>query len=254
MTRIVFAIDVTTSVVSISRIAESDAPATPIVSWVDPPLDGGSHRPRATWERASGMADAVVSKVIAAGAPSVVVMAKQQWGGISGWTDPKSKRALVPADPSAGRRIQLHALIEDRLHRAGVPVCEFPYVTALRWAQGHGLKGSSQNSVMTALTEFSGKTWGILPRTELGKDGLPHTRPFRPAVSVLAGIGAMAVGVAVDGIDVTEQRLSVMGGADRKGGNAAVQWPRELLVPSTLKSWDELRRRPEILTVGDRAA
>lgn len=254
MTRIVFAIDVTTSVVSLARIAETDGPATPIVSWVDPPLDGGSHRPRATWERATGMADTVVGKVIAAGSPAVVVMAKQQWGGISGWKDPKSKRSLVPADPSAGRRIQLHSLIEDRLHTAGVPVCEFPYPTALRWAQGHGLKGGSQNSVMTALTEFAGKTWGIVPRSEIGKDGLPHTRAFRPAVAVLAAIGATAVGVRVDGIDVTEQRLSVMGGADRKGGNQSVQWPLNRTPPETVRGWDELHRRPEILTVGDRAA
>lgn len=83
MTRTVFAVDVTTSVVSIARIQEADTAVTPAVSWVDPPLDGGSHRPRATWERACSMADEVVGKLIAGGDPTLVVMAKQQWGGIN---------------------------------------------------------------------------------------------------------------------------------------------------------------------------
>lgn len=244
MSRIIFAIDVTTSVVSLARIAETDGPATPVVSWVDPPSQGGSHRPRVTWEKNSLIADAVADKVLAAGVPAVVVMAKQLWGPVSVRKQPGAKRSTIQADPSAGRRIAIHALIEDRLHRAGVPVAEFPYPTALRWARGFGEQGGTQNIVMRELTDFAGKHWGIVPRTELGKDGRQHTMPFRPAVAVLAAIGAQAVGVEVEGIDVTETRLKIAAGTDQQGMNRAIQWPAGMLPPETVAAWELLHSDP----------
>lgn len=247
MTRTVFAVDVTTSVVSIARVQETDGPAIPAVSWIDPPSFGGSHRPLTTWQKACEVADEVVAKITSAGNPTMVVMAKQQWGPTAPWKLRGNSRASLPGDPSAQRRIQIHTLIEDRLHRAGVPVAEFPYVTALRWARGYGEKGRG-GEVMSGLTDYAGATWGIEQRTEIGRDGKPHTRSFRPAVAVLAAIGAMAVGIDVEGVEVTDQRLKLLSG----DANLMVQWPAGFTVPSTPASWDERRRHPETLklTVG----
>ncbi|MCV7194125.1 hypothetical protein [Mycolicibacterium brumae] len=245
MTRTVFAVDVTTSVVSIARVQETDGPAIPAVSWIDPPSFGGSHRPLTTWQKACEVADEVVAKITSAGNPTMVVMAKQQWGPTAPWKLRGNSRASLPGDPSAQRRIQIHTLIEDRLHRLGVPVAEFPYVTALKWARGYGEKGRG-GEVMTALTDYVASTWGIEQRTEIGRDGKPHTRSFRPAVAVLAAIGAMAVGVEVAGIEVTDARLGMLDAAK----NAMIQWPAEFVPPSTPASWDERRRHPEVLTVG----
>lgn len=248
MTRTVFAIDVTTSVVSLSLVTETDGPAVPVVSWVDPPNAGGAHKPVVTWQKACDVADAVAAKVTASGYPTLVLMAKQQWGPATAWKAPGHVRASLPADPTAARRIQIHTMIEDRLHRAGVPVGEYPYITALKWARGYGEKGRG-SQVMTELTAFAGKTWGVISRTEVGADEKDHPKPFRPAVAVLAALGAQAVGVEVTGVEVTEDRLMTLRGEQNK----SIQWPRGLRLPDDVKAWERLHADPSRVWVTDAA-
>ncbi len=250
MTRIVFALDVTTSLVSIGRVAETDdgTPAFPQRSWVELP-PSSHHTPRHTWERTERWADEVFGVLTSGDVPDLVMVAKQLWGPMAGRKDPKTKHYVIPPDPSAHRRMMLAYAIEQRLHAAGVRVAEFPYVTLRKWALGYTPSKASDKTpvrIMSDLADFAKVQWGVERPVVVSPAGNDVPMPYRPAVCVLAAAGAMAVGVSVAGIDVTEDRLATLSGDT----NAAVQWPKNYTPPSDPKSWDELRRHPEILTVG----
>lgn len=254
-TRLVFAVDVLASIISIARIEETEdrSAAAPKTGAVQFPLPTRSHTPRTTWHRASTVADEVYAKLTAGGTvkPTLVVFSKQQWGALNG----------KPADPTAQRRMTAQALIEDRLHRNGIPVAEFPYPTALLWIQGG--KGApmrnGKRSPMAQLDTAVAETWGIVPpkitlpatqkvvNGELREqDAIVRESPWRPGVVALCAIGAMAVGVETV-VPVTEERLRITRGE----GNQAVQFPKGRRCPESLDGWLELQRRPEILTVGE---
>lgn len=251
--RLVYAVDVLASIVSISRIEETAAcsPALPKTGAVQFPLPTRSHTPATTWHRASTVADQVFDKLTAGGTvrPTLVVFSKQQWGALNG----------KPADPTAQRRMMAQALIEDRLHRNGIPVGEFPYPTALTWLNG-GKGAPARNgkrSPMAQIDAAVAEVWGIVPpkvvlpatkkivRGELvEQDAITRESTWRPGVVALAAIAAMAVGIET-AVPVTEERLRITRGE----GNQSVQFPKTRRCPVKLDSWLELQRRPEILTV-----
>lgn len=251
--RLVFAVDVLASIISISRISELEdrTAAHPATGAVQFPLPTRSHTPRTTWHRASTVADQVFDKLTAGGTikPTLVVFSKQQWGSLTG----------KPSDPTAQRRMMCQAYIEDRLHRSGIPVAEFPYPTSLVWLNGG--KGTpmrnGKRSVMAQLDTAVAEVWGIVPpkvvlpatkkivRGELvEQDAITRESTWRPGVVALAAIAAMAVGIET-AVPVTEERLRITRGE----GNQSVQFPKTRRCPVKLDSWLELQRRPEILTV-----
>lgn len=250
--RLVYAVDVLASIVSIARIEETEdrSAAHPKTGAVQFPLPTRSHTPMTTWHRASTVADQVFDKLTAGGTikPTLVVFSKQQWGSLTG----------KPSDPTAQRRMMCQAYIEDRLHRAGVPVAEFPYPTALVWLDGdkHVQRGGKR-SVMAQLDAAVKGVWGITPPKvtlptkavvggqQVEQAPIVRESPWRPGVVALAAIGAMAVGVET-AVPVTDARLKTARGE----GNQSVQFPANRRCPESLDSWMELQRRPEMLTVG----
>lgn len=253
--RLVFAVDVLASIVSIARIEETAdrSAAHPAIGSVQFPLPTRSHTPMTTWHRATTVADEVYNKLTSGGTvrPTLVVFSKQQWGPLSG----------KPADPTAQRRMACQAYIEDRLHRAGIPVAEFPYPTALTWVNGgKGVAArNGKRSPMAQLDAAVAETWGIvppkvtLPATKkvvngsvVEQDAITRDSTWRPGVVVLAAVGAMAVGIET-AVPVTEERLLIVRGEK----NQSVQFPKNRRCPTSLDSWLELQRRPEILTVGE---
>ncbi|MCB1256584.1 MAG: hypothetical protein KDB26_05725 [Microthrixaceae bacterium] len=294
-TRVVWAVDVLASIVSVARVIEN-ADGTPVdrprISAVEPPPPVVQHCPRTTWERASDVADKVFDMVTMGGTvkPTLVVMSKQVWGALNPppriakdraermaektaeqtklrrqgkFDEAKAVRmrrgSSVQTDPTAQRRLQVHAMIEDRLHRAGIPVAEFPFPTALSWLRDGEVakKGDDEKvSPMAALDAAVAARWGIvpppmkIPTTELvnGKKQpgkvIERDSTFRPGVAALAAVGAMSVGIETD-VPVTETRLRIA----RAEHNRAAQFPSNRLCPLGLDSWLELNRRPEMLTV-----
>lgn len=236
--RVVWAIDIMASVVSFSRITEGTA--KPSIGRATVPLQSRTHTPRAQWERATKLADEVCGKVLKGGVPTLVVIAKQQW-------------ASYEKDPTAQRRFMVQALIEQRLHAAGVPVAEFPYPTAAKWLSVSRLGGG----VMTQLATGVANTWGIRPPTEqraelrdakgeVTRAAATAQVAFRPQVVVLAAIGAMAAGIETK-VPVTEERLALVRGE----ANAAVQFPGNRQCPATVADWQRLHEKPILLTVGE---
>ncbi|MDO3055622.1 Uncharacterised protein [Mycobacteroides abscessus subsp. massiliense] len=251
--RLVYAVDVLASIVSISRIEETAdrSPAVPKTGAVEFPLPTRSHTPATTWHRATTVADEVYNKLTSSATvrPTLVVFSKQQWGSLTG----------KPSDPTAQRRMMCQAYIEDRLHRSGIPVAEFPYPTSLVWLNG-GKSSPMRNgkrSVMAQLDTAVAEVWGIVPprirlpatrkvvRGELvEQDAITRESTWRPGVVALCAIGAMSVGIET-AVPVTEERLRIVRGEK----NQAVQFPKNRRCPTRLDSWLELQRRPEILTV-----
>lgn len=268
-TRIVWAVDVMATVVSLARIAEPEAGGIaprPAIGLVTMPPSGVSHTPRTQWSRAEKVADEVFAKLTNEGTikPTLVVLAKQQWGPHSarrdgGKSSTKGVRGAgisVPADPTAQRRMALQYAIEAKLHTAGIPVAEFPYPTALAWMLQGAQRGTGK-SPMSALADSVRDEWAIVPpkvqRAEardaagnLVRASMEVTTPFRPQVAVLAAVGAMACGVETS-VTVTEPRLEQVHGA----GNLAVQFPPNRRCPLTLEAWGKLHAAPVLLTVGD---
>lgn len=237
-TRTVWAIDVLASTVSMACITEPEdhsAAPRPKIGKVDLALQGRSHTPYTQWHRASIAADAVFAKLTVDGTikPTLVVIAKQQWGTSSG-----GKKGGAAPDPTAQRRIALQSLIEERLHRAAIPVAEFPYPTALVWMQGHG---QHRGPLMTVLADRVSDTFGITaPREVVG--GKERAVSFRPQVAALAAIAAMAVGIETS-IPVTKDRLEITRGQ----GNQAVQFPSTRRCPETVEDWQALHKHPNRL-------
>lgn len=236
--RTVWAVDIMASVVSFARITEGVA--KPSIGRATVPLQSRTHTPRAQWVRATTLADEVCGKVLKAGTPTLVVIAKQQW-------------QHYEKDPTAQRRFMVQALIEQRLHEADVPVAEFPYPTAATWL-GVSRKGGG---VMAQLAAGVAETWGITPPTEqraaatddkgeVTRQAAQAQVAFRPQTVVLAAIGAMAVGIET-AVEVTEERLTLARGEN----NAAVQFPGDRQCPATVVEWQRLRDTPVLLTVDE---
>lgn len=216
--RSVWAVDVLSAVVSFSRITSDDP--QPRIGRVLVKPEGRDHTPRSQWTRASAAADEVMAKLTGQGTPELVVMAKQQWGASGG---------KGTADPTAARRLMLHALIEDRLHKQGVPVAEFPYPTCLVWLSGHQHRGGT----MSALAAAVGEQLGVTAPRETLSNGDTRAVAFRPQVAALAAVGAMASGLRT-AVDVTDERLRIIKGEN----NLAVQLPAGLYIPDTAEEWE----------------
>lgn len=268
-TRTVWAIDVMATAVSVARIVEPtdlSIAARPDIGLVTMPPSGTSHTPRTQWKRAEKVADEVLDKLLKDGTPTLIVLAKQQWGPHSArrvpTANPSPRQAgkrgtaiAVQADPTAQRRMALQYAIEARLHALDIPVAEFPYPTALAWMLQGAQRGTGR-SPMTELAEAVKAEWGIeAPKTEraetrdetgkLVRASQLVSTPFRPQVAVLAAVGAMAVGIETS-IAVTEPRLEQVRGA----GNLAIQFPRHMRCPETLEDWQKRHNAPVLLTVG----
>lgn len=267
-TRTVWAVDVLATAVSLAKIAEPEDLSTaprPLIGLATMPPSGVSHTPITQWKRTETLADEVFAKLTKDGAPTLVVVSKQQWGPHSARTAPSAKRGAagkrgagiaVQADATAQRRMGVQYAIEHRLHRAGIAVAEFPYPTALAWML-QGAQVGTGLSVMTALGQAVEREWGIVrPVTDRAAvtddDGnviraeATVSTPFRPQVAALAAVGAMAVGIATS-IEVTEPRLEKVRGT----GNLAVQFPPSLRCPETLEGWQKRHDTPILLTLAD---
>ena len=209
----VFALDVTCQVVSLARVqsTEDGSPAKVTRGWVEPEPIHPNPRPAYLVERRGRTADEVISKLTSDGNPDLVVFAKQLWGHMTGLRD--RGRVVAPADPSADHRLYLHGLIEAKLVHRGVPLAEIPYSTALKWATGKGNNSATQ--IMTGVTQYADEVLGVRQR-KYGNESLP----FRPAVAVLAAMGAQALGISVDGVSETEQRMEILRGED----NRSIRW------------------------------
>lgn len=260
--RRVWAVDVLASGVSLALIEEprsggvSDTPKIGKVDF-DPPVN--DFTPRTSWERSVAVADRVVEKIMSRGEPTLVVLAKQQWGSSTPVkvSDSRGRSRTAPVDESAYRRHMLQAQIEDRLHARGIPVGEFPYPTALPWFNdGQPSPRTDSAKVMTTIAAKVKDIWGLeQPVVEghkkkiIGSKTVTETvyvrTQFRIQVVALAAIGAMAVGIET-AVPVTEERLKIANGS----GNKAVQFPASRRCPTDITVWDELRRYPNLLEVG----
>ncbi|MEY8013940.1 hypothetical protein [Mycobacterium servetii] len=223
--RSVWAVDVLSAVVSFSRITDADP--QPRIGRVLVRPEGKDHTPLSQWQRASAAADEVMHKLTGNGKPALVVMAKQQWGS-------SGAGGKGTSDPTAARRLALHALIEDRLHKQGVPVAEFPYPTCLVWLCGHQHKGSTMSSLAKAVQD----TFGVTAPRETLADGTDRAVAFRPQVGALAAVGAMAAGIRT-AVPVTDERLKIVRGE----GNLAVQLPAGLYIPASAEEWERRASR-----------
>lgn len=235
--RAVWAVDVTTTVISLARIVESDEPAIPQIGKVTP-VSVATHSPYSTWHHAEAAAQQVIEKLTANGAPTSVIMAKNFWG------TPNS-------DPSADRRARIYHAIEGKLFERGIPVSEFPYLTASKWLLGYTPRGKSKGGAMAQLEAAAGELWNIHPVKEPTAAGGEKRVPFRVPVTVLAAVAAMGVGVEVAEVPVTDVRLTIMGGqAHAYGdGNMAVQWAKGMQPPRTVDKWEKLHDNPSLIKV-----
>lgn len=230
MTRAVWAVDVTTSMVSLARVVEGDP--KPVTGMIATETATKAHSSFTTWHRATTTAEKVIEKLTANGTPTLVVLAKQRW-------------ADMAKDPSAQRRLQIYTLIEERLHRRGIPVAEFPYPTALAWMVGYMPRNVKGAAVTTQLSNAVTAEWGITCPT-YSKNGQTFPYPMRIWVAALAAIGAMALGIETT-MEVTEPRLETIGGVK----NQAVQWPGNLIMPRTLVGWKKRNADQSVCWNGD---
>ncbi|MBN7457550.1 hypothetical protein [Mycobacteroides abscessus] len=236
--RTVWAVDVTTSVISLARITESTPPSRPLIGAVHP-VSVAAHSPYSTWHHAKSAAKAVVEKIVSGGSPTLVIMAKNVWQNME-------------RDSSAERRFRLYNAVEDLLFAAQIPVAEFPYATVARVLLGHTPRGKD-TAIMARLEAAAGELWDIVPPTK-DVNGKAVRVPFRVPVSTLAAVGATAVGVPVPGVEVSDAKLQILGGkgSDLVRANPAIQWPRDLKLPADLAAWERLRADPSRLWVKHR--
>ncbi|BBY99470.1 hypothetical protein [Mycolicibacterium fallax] len=247
MTRTVFAVDVTATMLSLSLLTETSdgSPAVPIKKLLPvPPAGDLAHTPRKTWDRALRAVDAAAETILPGGIPTLVMMARQQWADLG-------------RDQSAGRRLEIHALLADRLHAAAVPVAEFPYPTVLQWlhdGQTSRRVGTTRArpSVMDDIAREVERVWGVKQPTYVSKDTEREiSYPFRRQVIALAAVGGMAVGIPT-AIDVTAKRLELLSGitvkpSGKEEPNASIQWPTERTPPPDVTKWAMLHEHPENL-------
>lgn len=239
--RTVWAIDVTTSVISLARIVESGEPAIPQIGLVQP-VSFATHSPYSTWHHARNAAQRVIEKVTETGTPTSLILAKNFWG-------------TTNKDTSADRRFRIYHALEDQLFPAGIPVSEFPYATASRWILGYTPRGRSPKYIHN-LEVAAEELWGITPPTITTAAGTERRVPFRVSVTALAAIAAMGVGIEVAEVPVTEARLNIMSGdePDRDRMNVAITWDKTRIPPKTISEWQQLHDHPEILKVTSECA
>ncbi|ORA77603.1 hypothetical protein BST28_17525 [Mycolicibacter kumamotonensis] len=225
-TRSVWAVDPLAGTVSLARIDSTrPVPAMGVVH----AASVNSHTPRAQWERMRKAADQVVAKITADAADvQLVMLSKATWGAFPASAAGQTK------DSTAQRRLQLQSYIEDGLHAAGVPVAEYPYITAARWAKGTLDPGMVGSHPMKELERwvFEDSGWGIEPVMETlevpekdGKEAHEITRRviYRYPVLALCAIAAQAVGIDA-GVPLNAARKELVRGA----GNAMIQYPSGL--------------------------
>lgn len=228
--RIVFAVDVTATMISVARLAETpDGPATPQKKLLPVPPPGHTHHtPRLTWDRATRVVDLAAETILAGGTPSLVVFARQQWGELG-------------RDQSAQRRMEIQALLADRLHCGAVPVAEFPYPTLLAWLRDGSDEPVKRRAgttkakprTMDLIAAEVERLWQVPQPTYTSEEtGRVIAYPFRRQVLALAAVGGMAVGVET-AVEATSGRLALM--TDEK--NTSIQFPPERTPPADITKW-----------------
>ena len=239
-TPIVYGVDVTTRGVSIARIA------SPLIEREDKPLsvflpqqsdEGLAHTPYSTWHRATDLAKRAQAELTKHDQrPTLVLFAKPIWGDLK-------------SDPSAFRRHQIVALLQDRLHKDRVPVGEFPLPTLLKWLTGSGVAGKGRG-VMAALNKAVVDQWGTPSASHSAKDGVSYNTQFRQSTVALAAAAAMAVGLETQ-IPVVQSRLNYLSGYETEStttrANKSVMFPTRRKPPRTPEAWRELNEHPEKL-------
>lgn len=229
MTRTVFAVDVTTTMISMARFQETSdgTAAKPDLALVQPTL-AAHFSPYSEWHHATACANQVVGKILKGGKPDLVVLATSFWGATA-------------TDSSANRRFRILHAIEDALFTAGVTVAEFPFTTASRWLMGYTPR-SGKSGAMTELEKAVQSEWNVQKPSYTTKSGDQRKYPYRSQVVALAAVGAMAVGIPTS-VEVTDARLEILAGA----GNGAVSWPKDIKLPKTIEKWQELNASPNLL-------
>lgn len=229
MTRTVFAIDVTTTMVSLARVQETEdgTAARPDISWVEP-ISLAHFSPYSCWHHAKATANQVIEKLTKGGNPTLVVFATQFW-------------AAPKTDPSAARRFRIVNAIEDALFEKQIPVVEMPAQTAARWLLGYTPRG--RGGVITEIGKEVTAEWGIAcpSYTPEGSD-VSRNRPYRLTTVALAAAGAQAVGIRTS-VEATAARLDIL----RDTGNNSMRWPADLKLPRSVKKWEELNAEPNLL-------
>ncbi|BBZ00534.1 hypothetical protein [Mycolicibacterium fallax] len=238
---LVVAVDVTTRGVSIARITAPllEAADKPLSAFVPQPADEGlAHTAYSTWHRATDLVKRSYAKItLNDERPTLVLFAKPIWGDLK-------------TDPSAFRRHQIVALLQDRLHKDRVPVGEFPLPTLLKWMTGSGVAGKGRG-VMAALNKAVVDQWGTPSASHSATaEGTPYNTQFRQSTVALAAAAAMAVGLETQ-IPVVQSRLNYLSGYETESAitraNKSVMFPTRRKPPRTVEAWRELNAHPETL-------
>lgn len=234
---LVFGVDVTTRGVSLALVTADDP--QPKRAFIPEPSDEGlAHTPYSTWHRSADLAKRAYDKITSKGTvrPTLVLAAKNIWSDMK-------------TDPSAFRRAMVWSLLLDRLHKARVPVGEYPLPSLLVWLEGSG-HGGRGRGVLSVLDQAVEKQWGTKPLYGVGTNGESYTYPFRRSTVALAMAAAMAVGIETD-VPVTQRRLNVLSGyADDEATtrtNKSIVFPTRRKPPRTVAEWNELNAHPESL-------
>lgn len=229
MTRTVFAVDVTTTMISLARFQETEdgSVSKPGIAWVQPTAQ--SHfSPYSEWHHATTCAENVTGKILKGGKPDLVVIASSFWGSCA-------------TDPSANRRFRTYHMIEDGLFTAKVPVAEFPFTTTARWLLGYTPR-KGRSGVMAELEKAVAAEWDTKKPEYETKAGDMRAYPFRTPVVALAAVAAMSVGIQTQ-VEVTDARLALINDKD----NNASRWPADLKLPKNIAAWNALHASQNLL-------
>lgn len=241
----IYGIDVTTSAISVSKLAGDATPQCRLV--VAPSSWGRAHTVASSLHRQQTTTDDVVDYVLENNVrPHLVVMGKLGWN-------------VMERDPSAPRRFGQWWDIAARLTELRVPVAEVPFGTATAWATGRGLPTTPEG--LAAIKADLISRWSDL------ETGFKVDSRFRPAAALYAAFGAMVIGLETP-YAATEERIKLMTMKHewKKGihaptfvTNNSVQLPAAVRpVPKSRGGWDAKRARlaaaipePDATTVVD---
>lgn len=204
--KVVAAVDVTTTVISVCIIGEDGVPATYRYQGHKTPT-AAVHTVSATMHRIHTAVKAVADLVTQEGTirPATVALVKGAWGPMS-------------SDPSAFRRAGIWWGIAAELDRLRIPTAELPLFTVQKWAMDTSAPGRKGTD---ALTDWVGNTWTHLPAELENKPG------YRASTVAVAAAAAMACGIET-AVPVTQERLNLLRGyADETKttrNNKAIQW------------------------------
>lgn len=235
---LVFAVDVTTTAISIVRMdADNDRPLCKVVR--PPATSGRSHSVASTVHRQRVTTSEVLDTLLRDNIrPSLVVLGKLSWG-------------LIDKDPSFPRRDGQWWDIARELARHRVPVAEVPLATVQTWALGKS-QGLGRAGLDALAADISGKWEGLDVAIVKAGEG------FRPSTVAFAAMGAMAAGISTPYAPTAERVLALsMRRAWKKDDpqsrkhpgwahSNAVQWPAAVQpLPVTVADWNELHaKRP----------